>query len=77
MGCRCFPPGIHFVIAFFGCLVCGIVAVPVYPPDPSRARHDVPRFLDILEAADVSMILTDTFYRWGDLTHFAFSDLAK
>ncbi len=27
-----YPPGLEYIIAFFGCLYAGIVAVPVYPP---------------------------------------------
>src|SRR4051794_15691049 len=29
-----FPSGSDFVAAFFGCLYAGVVAAPVYPPDP-------------------------------------------
>lgn len=64
---RCFPPGLDFIVAFFGCLICGIVPVPVYPPDPTRYRHDVPRFLDVLEAAEVTTVLVNLFYRYGVL----------
>ncbi len=43
--CRCapgdralllYPPGLDFVVAFFGCLYAGVVAVPCYPPRPRR-----------------------------------------
>src|SRR5207253_7835550 len=27
-----YPPGVEFVMAFFGCLYAGVVAVPAYPP---------------------------------------------
>ncbi|HEV7509092.1 MAG TPA: non-ribosomal peptide synthase/polyketide synthase [Thermoanaerobaculia bacterium] len=36
-----FPPGLDFIVAFFGCLYAGVVAVPAYPPRPhdrSQAR---------------------------------------
>jgi acyl-CoA synthetase (AMP-forming)/AMP-acid ligase II len=26
------PPSLEFIVAFFGCLLAGIVAVPIYPP---------------------------------------------
>jgi acyl-CoA synthetase (AMP-forming)/AMP-acid ligase II len=32
----CFPPGLDFVAAFFGCLYAGVVAVPLYAPHPRR-----------------------------------------
>ncbi|MEO0771185.1 MAG: hypothetical protein AAFY72_17475, partial [Cyanobacteria bacterium J06649_4] len=27
-----YPSGLDFIVAFFGCLYAGIIAVPVYPP---------------------------------------------
>ncbi len=32
-----YPPGIDFVVAFYGCLYAGIVAVPVLPPRQNRS----------------------------------------
>ncbi len=31
-----FPSGIEYVLAFFGCLYAGAIAVPLYPPRPNR-----------------------------------------
>ncbi|MBS0448806.1 MAG: AMP-binding protein [Proteobacteria bacterium] len=31
------PTGIDYVVAFFGCLLAGLVAVPLYPPRANRA----------------------------------------
>ena len=31
-----FPPGLDFLIAFFGCLHAGVIAVPSYPPRRNR-----------------------------------------
>src|SRR5438128_11539318 len=33
-----FPPGIEFMVAFFGCLMAGIVAVPMMMPRRNSAR---------------------------------------
>ncbi|WP_449603682.1 HAD-IIIC family phosphatase [Paenibacillus sp. Marseille-Q9583] len=40
----CLPPGIDYIIGFFGCLYSGAVAVPLYPPrlnDPSLFNNIV------------------------------------
>src|SRR5947209_10051734 len=31
-----YPPGLDFIVGFFGCLYAEAIAVPVYPPDASR-----------------------------------------
>ena len=33
-----FPPGIDFIVAFFGALVAGVIAVPIMPPRRTSAR---------------------------------------
>lgn len=36
-----YPPSLHFAVAFVACLRAGLVAVPVYPPDPRKLKKDV------------------------------------
>lgn len=36
-----YPPSLHFSIAFVACLRAGLVAVPVYPPDPRKLKKDI------------------------------------
>jgi acyl-CoA synthetase (AMP-forming)/AMP-acid ligase II/acyl carrier protein len=55
-----FPSGIEFVTAFWGCLYSGIIAVPVYPPDPARLNRSLPRFLAVAEDARPTIALTTT-----------------
>src|SRR5438046_269115 len=31
-----YPPGVEFIVAFFGCLCAGVIAVPAYPPRLNR-----------------------------------------
>eukprot|EP01053_Blabericola_migrator_P011634 Blabericola_migrator_1__11633@NODE_6_length_26506_cov_44_936268_g5_i0_p1_GENE_NODE_6_length_26506_cov_44_936268_g5_i0NODE_6_length_26506_cov_44_936268_g5_i0_p1_ORF_typecomplete_len7931_score1366_80ketoacylsynt/PF00109_26/5_6e73ketoacylsynt/PF00109_26/1_5e75ketoacylsynt/PF00109_26/1_2e70ketoacylsynt/PF00109_26/3_7e59Ketoacylsynt_C/PF02801_22/5_4e33Ketoacylsynt_C/PF02801_22/5_1e43Ketoacylsynt_C/PF02801_22/2e38Ketoacylsynt_C/PF02801_22/2e24Acyl_transf_1/PF00698_21/5e55Acyl_transf_1/PF00698_21/6_9e7 len=59
----CYPPSLDFIPAFFACLCSGVIAIPVYPPDPLRAKADCSRFLAICESAAVSHILTNKLYR--------------
>ncbi|GAB4567998.1 MAG: non-ribosomal peptide synthetase [Haliangiales bacterium] len=36
-----YPPGLSYVVAYFGCLYAGVIAVPIYPPSRGQmsARH--------------------------------------
>ncbi|MET0404976.1 MAG: AMP-binding protein, partial [Cystobacter sp.] len=38
-----YPPGREYVLGFLGCLYAGVIAVPAYPPDPSRLGRTLPR----------------------------------
>lgn len=53
-----FPAGSEFVAAFFGCLYAGVIAVPAYPPDPSRLSRTLPRFRAIANDARPAVALT-------------------
>ncbi|CDJ65826.1 hypothetical protein, conserved [Eimeria necatrix] len=59
----CYPPGIDFIVAFYSCIISGIAAVPVYPPDPTKGVTDIPRFCDIGASAGTKKALTSTTYR--------------
>lgn len=59
----CYPPGLDFFNAFIACICSDLVAVPVYPPDPSRCKVDVPRFFDIATAAGAACVLTNAQYK--------------
>ena len=50
-----FPPGLDFVVAFFGCLYAGAVAVPALPP---RRRGTDPRLQAIFHDARPRVALT-------------------
>lgn len=38
-----YPSGLDYITAFFGCLYAGVVAVPAYPPRPSRRERSMGR----------------------------------
>lgn len=59
-----YPPGMEYIVAFFGCLYAGVVAVPAYPPHMNRS---VSRLLAIIEDAKPKVILTDT-HTLADIT---------
>ena len=52
------PPGLDYVAAFFGCTDAGVIAVPVYPPDPFQLGRTLPRLLAIVRDADPVIALT-------------------
>lgn len=53
-----YPPGLDYVQAYFGCLYGGIIAVPAYPPDPTRLERTLPRLQRIVADAGTKIILT-------------------
>ena len=55
-----YPAGLDFIAGFFGSLYAGVVAVPAYPPDPSRVNRTLSRLQAILVDAEASVVLTTT-----------------
>src|SRR5262245_24457498 len=55
-----YPPGLEYIVAFWGCLYGGAVAVPAYPP--SRNRH-LGRVQAIVADAKPQLALTTTAIR--------------
>jgi acyl-CoA synthetase (AMP-forming)/AMP-acid ligase II/aryl carrier-like protein len=53
-----YPSGLPFVAAFLGCLQAGALAVPAYPPDPSRLARTLPRLQSIAADAGARAVLT-------------------
>ncbi|WP_158501832.1 AMP-binding protein [Vitiosangium sp. GDMCC 1.1324] len=53
-----YPFGLDYAAAFFGALYAGVVAVPVYPPDPTRLHRTLPRLRAIAQDAQATLVLT-------------------
>ena len=53
-----FTPGLDFAVAFYGCMYAGAVAVPAYPPEPSRLERTLPRLQAIAADAAPALVLT-------------------
>ena len=53
-----YPSGLDFVYAFFGCLLCNVIAVPAYPPQ-SRGEHHT-RINQLIGDSAPRVILCDT-----------------
>ncbi|CAI5722241.1 unnamed protein product [Hyaloperonospora brassicae] len=58
----CYPPGLDFALAFWGCLYAGVVGIPVYPPYPNTLAKDLPKFNRLVGDSGASIVLTNTTY---------------
>ncbi|HYX18442.1 MAG TPA: AMP-binding protein [Nostoc sp.] len=52
-----YPPGLEFIVAFFGCLYAGVIAVPVYPP---QGKQRMTRVKAIAADAQATFALSTT-----------------
>ena len=58
-----YPPGLDFIVAYFGCLYARIIAIPAYPPHPNRLEKTLPTILRIAADAKPSVaLLTSTLF---------------
>jgi acyl-CoA synthetase (AMP-forming)/AMP-acid ligase II len=53
-----FPPCLDFMVAFLGCLYAGVIAVPVYPPHPTRLKKSLPVLHGIVASCGATFGLT-------------------
>ncbi|KAJ8604522.1 hypothetical protein CTAYLR_000943, partial [Chrysophaeum taylorii] len=55
----CFEPGLRFYITFWACLRIRVVAVPVYPPDPTKLRRAIEKLELIRNDCAARLCVTD------------------
>ena len=55
-----YPPGFDYVAAFYGCLYGDMIAVPAYPPEPTRLDRTLPRLRAIIADAQATVVLTSS-----------------
>ncbi|RKH11913.1 amino acid adenylation domain-containing protein, partial [Corallococcus sp. CA053C] len=53
-----YPPGLEYIVGFFGSLFAGLIPVPAYPPDPRRLERTLPRLRAIIQDAQATVVLT-------------------
>ncbi|MGA5820361.1 SDR family NAD(P)-dependent oxidoreductase [Kitasatospora sp. NPDC094028] len=53
------PPGLDYLASFLGCLYAGVIAVPVYPPDPVFMKRTLPRLLSVISDARPTVVLAN------------------
>lgn len=60
-----YPPGLDFVIAFYGCLYAGVIVVPAYPPKRNRNMQRIQAISDDAQAS-VALTTEDVLLRTID-----------
>ncbi len=60
-----YPPSLEFIDAFAACMLAGLVAAPVYPPNLARPESDLARLELVAKASNAKAMLTNRAYRWG------------
>lgn len=55
-----FEPGLEYIVAYFGCLYAGVVAVPAYPPEPARLEKTLPRLQVIADDSSPAVVLVSS-----------------
>ena len=60
-----FFPGLHFMISLVACFKAGVIAVPVFPPDPRKQKKDLHHFISIQSNSGANIALTHTMYNFA------------
>ena len=58
-----YPPGLEFIISFLTCLKIGIIAVPTYPPNPSK-KDSLIAFTKIVTNCGATIVLSCKSYNY-------------
>mmetsp|Transcript_27246 Transcript_27246/g.45699 ORF Transcript_27246/g.45699 Transcript_27246/m.45699 type:complete len:908 (+) Transcript_27246:46-2769(+) len=73
-----FFPGLDFTVALLACFKAGVIAVPVFPPDPRKMKKDLHHFVNIQSSCGASTVLTNSLYnvakKLEDLKHIFSSE---
>lgn len=52
-----FDFGLHFFVVFLGCLRAGVIAVPVYPPNPATLKKSLRKLQLVVDSCKPNMVL--------------------
>ena len=58
----CYQFGLDFIQAFYGCILCGVVPVPVYPPSPARMSYSLSKMRFVAADSEARLMLTHTAF---------------
>ena len=60
-----FFPGLAFTASLLACFKAGLIAVPVFPPDPSKLQKDLHHFVSIQRSSGAQIALTHGLYDYA------------
>lgn len=60
-----YPPSMEFIEAYGACLLAGVIAAPVYPPNLARPHNDLVRLNAVATSSGAKAMLTNRTYRWA------------
>ncbi len=60
-----FFPGLEFTVSLLACFKVGIIAVPVFPPDPRKLKKDLHHFVSIQSSSGSTVCLTHGAYNFA------------
>lgn len=60
-----YPPSMEFIEAFAACLLAGVIAAPVYPPNLAKPQNDLQRLNAVAASSGAKAMLTNRAYRWA------------
>lgn len=60
-----FFPGLDFTITVLACFKAGIIAVPVFPPDPRKLQKDLHHFVSIQSNCGAKVALCNNLYNYA------------
>jgi acyl-CoA synthetase (AMP-forming)/AMP-acid ligase II len=59
-----FFPCLNFTVSLLACFKLGVIAVPVFPPDPRRLKKDLHHFISIQRSSGSKIVLTHNQYNF-------------
>src|ERR1700753_3208797 len=71
-----YPPGLEMICAFFGCVRCGLIPVPVYPPSSRGFQSALYKMVHIAKDCQAAGILTSEDYHASLKTNLARSGVS-
>ena len=54
-----YSSSLEYITTFLGCLYAGVIAVPAFPPDPTRLKVTLPKLQGVIKDSQAKAILTN------------------